>query len=262
LRRDGVQFRENASIAQVYKDDDGSIAMHMYLGDNPETLKGSHVLIAAGRAPNVVHLGLDKAGVAFDVRQGIMTDAALRTNKKHIYALGDVACPRGQAPMQFTHIAGQHATVFIKKALFKIPAKVAQKTVPWVTYTDPELAHVGLREHEAVATYGAHKVRVLRWSFGENDRAQAENTTEGLIKVMVRPNGKILGATIVGPRAGELIQPWILAISENIKIAAMAALIVPYPTLGEVSKRAAGQFFVPKLFSEKTKRIVRFLMRF
>jgi len=143
--------------------------------------------------------------------------------------------------------------------LFKLPAKVDYSAVPWVTYTDPELAHVGMSQADAEAA--GRDVRVLKWSFEENDRAQAEKRTEGLIKVITEKNGRILGASIVGLHAGELIQPWILAISQKMKIGAMASMIAPYPTLAEVNKRIAGSFYTEKLFSEGTKKLVRFLMR-
>jgi len=125
---------------------------------------------------------------------------------------------------------------------------------------DPELAHVGMTE--ADAEQSGKPIRVLRWSFDENDRAQAERRTEGMVKVIAAKNGRILGATIVGLHAGELIQPWVLAISQKLKIGAMAGMIAPYPTLAEVSKRIAGSYYTPSLFSERTRKIVRFLLRF
>ena len=132
--------------------------------------------------------------------------------------------------------------------------------LPWVTYTDPELAHVGLTE--ARARERGESVEVLRWTFEDNDRAQTERRTEGLVKVVATKRGRVLGASIVGPRAGELIPPWVLAIGRKLKVGALAGAIVPYPTLSEVSKRAAGNFYAPKLFSTKTRMLVRFLARF
>jgi len=129
-----------------------------------------------------------------------------------------------------------------------------------VTFTEPELAQVGMSEAEARERHG--EIRLLRWGFHENDRAQAERETEGYAKIVTLPNGRILGATILGPQAGELIALWALAISQKMKIGAIASLILPYPTLGEVSKRAAGSFYTPKLFSERTRKIVRFLLKF
>ena len=152
------------------------------------------------------------------------------------------------------------AGVILKNALFRLPVKADYRAVPWVTYCDPELAQVGLTESAARDQGG--KIEVLTWSFAENDRAQAERRTEGLIKVVATPRGKVLGAGIVAPNAGELILPWGLAISQGIKLGALAQVIAPYPTLGEASKRVAGSHFTAKIFSERTRRLVRFLARF
>ena len=140
-----------------------------------------------------------------------------------------------------------------------MPAKVDHRAVPWVTYTDPEVAQVGLTEAQARERGG--EIRILRWPYAENDRAQTEGETDGLVKAVVTPSGKILGAGIAGPSAGELLQTWALAISKKIKVGAIASMIAPYPTLGEVNKRAAGSFYTPKLFSDRTRKIVRLLMR-
>ena len=175
-------------------------------------------------------------------RNGITVDARLRTTNRRAFAIGDVA-----GGPQFTHIALYHAGIVIRNALFRIPAKVDYRALPWVTYTDPELAQVGLTEAAARAVERAP--RVLRWPFAENDRAQTERETEGLVKVVTRRNGHILGASILGAGAGDLILPWALAISQKLKIGALANLIVPYPTRGEASKRAAGSYYTPTLFS-------------
>jgi pyruvate/2-oxoglutarate dehydrogenase complex dihydrolipoamide dehydrogenase (E3) component len=145
--------------------------------------------------------------------------------------------------------------------LFRLPAKVDYRALPWVTYTEPELAHVGLTEADARERHDGD-ITILRWPYHENDRAQAERQTHGVIKVLTRRNGRILGASILGQQAGELIQPWVLAIAQGLKVGALATMIAPYPTLGEVSKRAASSFYVPKLFSERTKRMVRLLRYF
>jgi pyruvate/2-oxoglutarate dehydrogenase complex dihydrolipoamide dehydrogenase (E3) component len=157
-------------------------------------------------------------------------------------------------------VAGYHAGIVIRNALFRLPAKVDERAIPGVTYTDPELAQVGLTEAEAKAK--GIGFQVLRWPYAENDRAQAERQTDGFIKVLVTPRGKILGAGIVGSRAGEIIQVWGLAIQKKMKIGAIASMIAPYPTFGEVGKRVAGSYYTPSLFSERTRRIVRFLARF
>jgi pyruvate/2-oxoglutarate dehydrogenase complex dihydrolipoamide dehydrogenase (E3) component len=144
--------------------------------------------------------------------------------------------------------------------LFRAPARLDPAIVPWATYTDPELAQVGLSEDEARKQHG-EAIRVLRWKLAENDRAQAERETDGLVKVVTDSRGRVLGAAIVGPHAGDLIQPWCLALSKRLKIAAMASFVPPYPTFGEASKRAAGSYFTEALFGPRTRGLVRFLAR-
>jgi pyruvate/2-oxoglutarate dehydrogenase complex dihydrolipoamide dehydrogenase (E3) component len=216
-------------------------------------LEGSHLLVAAGRRATVEGLGLEAAGIDHTA-VGIRVDEHLRTSNRRVYAVGDVA-----GGPQFTHVAAYHAGVVIRNALFRLPAKVRYDALPWVTYTDPELAHVGLSEKDARAR---GPIRLLRWPYAENDRAQAEHRGRGFIKVVTTPRGRILGADIVGHAAGEMIHVWTLAVSQKLKIGAVAGMIAPYPTLAEIGKRAAGNFFAPKLFSERTRRLVRFLARF
>ena len=248
-----IDIRENARVARVEKTD-GGVRVVAEIDGAEQSFDGDRLLVAAGRRPNVHGLGLEAAGVKFSDK-GIDVDARLRTSNKKIFAIGDVA-----GGYQFTHVAGYHAGVVIKNALFRMPAKADYRCVPWVTYTTPELAQVGLTE--AQAKEQGLDVRILRWPFHENDRAQAEGETDGLVKAVVTPKGKILGCGICGPHAGELIHTWTLAMSQNIKVGAVAQMIAPYPTLGEASKRAAGSFYTPSLFSEKTRKIVRFLSKF
>jgi pyruvate/2-oxoglutarate dehydrogenase complex dihydrolipoamide dehydrogenase (E3) component len=200
-------------------------------------------------------LNLEAAGVRFSPK-GIEVDARLRTSNSKIYAMGDVA-----GGPQFTHVAGYHAGIVIRNALFRLPAKVDYTALPWVTYTEPELANVGLTEAAARALHG-DAIRILRWPFHENDRAQTERETEGLVKVIATPRGQVLGAGIVGAQAGELIYPWGLAISKGLKVKDLGGMIAPYPTRGEAGKRAAGSFYLRKLFGAGTRRLVRFLARF
>jgi pyruvate/2-oxoglutarate dehydrogenase complex dihydrolipoamide dehydrogenase (E3) component len=253
LQADGVELHEHTKVVRV-----GGAERHVTVTTEKDgverQLEGSTLLVAAGRRPTVDGLDLEAAGVAYDAK-GIRTDARLRTSNRRIYAAGDVA-----GGYQFTHVAGYHAGIVIRNALFRLPAKVGYDAVPWVTYTEPELANVGFTEAQAREAHG--EIRILRAPFAENDRAQAERRMDGLIKAITRPNGRILGAAIVGPHAGELIQPWVLAISQKLKIGALAQMVAPYPTLGEIAKRAAGSFYQPKLFSERTKAIVRLLARF
>ncbi|NQU61686.1 MAG: FAD-dependent oxidoreductase [Rhodospirillales bacterium] len=255
LDEDGIDILEGIKIESVAKTATGvSVSLNEAGGDAMRTIEGSHILIATGRVANVDGLGLDKAGIRFSPK-GIEVDQRLRTSNKRIFAIGDAA-----GSLQFTHVAGYHAGVVIKNALFRWPAKVDLGAVPWVTYTSPELAQVGMTETEAKKSHG--DIRILRWPYHENDRAQAEGLTDGMVKAVVTPKGKILGCGIVGASAGELIQTWVLAMSQKMKIGAMAQMIAPYPTLGEVSKRAAGSFYTASLFSNRTRKIVKFLSRF
>lgn len=250
LRVEGVDLRDHVKIARVERAGTGiSIIL-----DGGERIEGSHLLVAAGRAPNIEGLDLDKAGVSH-TKRGIAVDSALRTANRNVWAIGDC-----NGLYAFTHMAGYEASLFIRGALFRAPARLDHSIVPWATYTDPELAQVGLSEGEARKQHG-ETIRVLRWKLAENDRAQAERETDGLVKVITDGRGRVLGATIVGPHAGDLIQPWCLALSRRLKIAAMAGYVPPYPTLGEASKRAAGSYFTETLFGPRTRALVRFLAR-
>lgn len=245
---EGITIAEKVDIERVESTPDG-LAVYLSGGQH---IEGSHLLIAAGRRPNVEGLNLASAGIDFSPR-GINVDARLRTSNRRVFAAGDVA-----GGPQFTHWASYHAGIVIRNALFRLPAKVDMRALPWVTYSDPELAQVGLTESEAHARHG-DAIRVLHSRFADNDRARAERRTEGFAKAITDRRGRILGATIVGAHAGELIQPWGLAISSGLKIGKMAGMITPYPTLGEINKRAAGSFFTPKLFSARTRWLVRML---
>ncbi len=253
LRADGVNLYEGALATAVRRNDAG-LTLEIERNGARETLSGSTLLVAVGRRPTVEDLDLEAAGIAYD-RRGIQVDGRLRTTNPKAYAAGDVA-----GGYQFTHIAGYHAGVVLKNALFRLPAKADSRAVPWVTYTEPELAHVGMSETAARDRHA--QIRVLRWPFAENDRARCEHQDDGFVKVMTTARGRILGASMVGAHAGELIQPWVLALSKGLNIGAVAQMIAPYPTLGEVNKRAAGSFYTPGLFSARTRALVRFLAKF
>ncbi|MDP6390916.1 MAG: FAD-dependent oxidoreductase [Alphaproteobacteria bacterium] len=254
LIAEGIEIHEGATAQGIIADGDG-IAVEVEREGEVERIVGSHLLVAAGRRANVDGLGLEAARIRYSP-SGIEVDRRLRTSNKRVFAIGDVA-----GSLQLTHMAGYHAGIVIRNALFKLPAKVSLEAIPWVTYTDPELAHVGMTEDQARDAHGGD-MTVLRWPFAENDRAQAKRQTDGMIKVVVDKKGRILGATIAGSHAGELILPWVLAIENGLKIGAMAGAVAPYPTLSEVSKRLAGSYFTPKLFSERTRKLVRFLLKF
>jgi pyruvate/2-oxoglutarate dehydrogenase complex dihydrolipoamide dehydrogenase (E3) component len=250
LRGEGIEIVEGAKVSAV-SGTEGAVMVETEAGGTHE---GSHLLIAVGRQVNVDTLDLDKAGIAHD-RKGVTVDKGLRTTNRRVYAVGDAA---GGA--QFTHVAGYHAGVIIRPMLFGLPAKARTDHIPHATYTSPELAQVGLTEAEARAQHG-NKLFVARAGFDHNDRAIATGQATGFAKVMV-VKGRPVGATIVGPQAGELIQTWALAIANGMKMSAVAGMIAPYPTLGEINKRAASAYFSPKLFdSVLVKRVVRFVQR-
>ncbi len=253
LTDDGIDLREGVKVVGTSAEA-GGVAVTIEADGTQNKIAGSHLLIAAGRRPHLGGLGLDAAGIAYD-QKGIKVDARLRTTNKKVFAIGDVA-----GGLQFTHMAGYHAGIVIKNALFRLPAKQDTSAIPWVTYTAPELANVGLTEAKAREQLG-DKVRVVSWPFAENDRAIAERQTKGLVKIVTNERGRVLGAGIVGAHAGELIQIWQLAVQKKMKIGTIANTVAPYPTLSEASKRAAGQYFTPSLFSDRTRAVVRFLSK-
>lgn len=209
--------------------------------------------MALGRKPNLEGLDLDAAGVAYGKR-GIDTDSRLRTSQKHIFACGDVC-----GPYPFTHMAGYQAGVIISNAVFRWPKQADYSVVPWVTYTDPEVARVGLNETQAKGR--GIDYELLRFDFKDVDRALAEVEPNGHVKMLVRKN-RILGATILGPQAGELLHEVILAMQAGIKLNRISAAIHVYPTLAQIIRRAVNTHYADKLFSSRTRRLVAVINRF
>ena len=251
LKDEGVEIAEDGEAAEI-SGDVGAIEVKAKDG---RVFRGSHLLVAVGRKTNTDKLDLDKAGIE-PSKNGIKVDASLRTTNRKVYAIGDVA-----GGMQFTHVAGYHAGVVIRSLMFAIPSKAKTAHIPWATYTDPELSQVGLTEAQAKDEHG-DKVEVVRFHYNHNDRAIAERKTKGFIKVMV-VKGRPVGVSIVGYQAGELINLWALALANNMKMSQIAGMVAPYPTIGEVNKRAAGAYFSPRLFeSDLVKTVVRLVQRF
>jgi pyruvate/2-oxoglutarate dehydrogenase complex dihydrolipoamide dehydrogenase (E3) component len=251
LRDEGVVIEEDALAAEI-RGKAGAIEVEAKDG---RIFKGSHLLMAVGRKANTEKLDLEKAGIE-PVRGGIKVDDSLRTTNKKVYAIGDVA-----GGLQFTHVAGYHAGVIIRSMLFGLPSKAKTSHIPWATYTDPELSQVGLSESQARETHGAG-LEVVRFHYSHNDRAIAERKTKGFVKVMV-VKGRPVGASIVGYQAGELINLWALALANKMKMSQIAGMVAPYPTIGEINKRAAGAYFSPRLFeSDMVKRVVGFVQRY
>ena len=251
LTDEGITFIERIGVKEV-AGDKGEILVTLADG---QMLKVSHLLVAVGRRPSTDGLDLAAAGISA-TPAGITTDKRLRTSARNIFAIGDVT---GRA--QFTHMAGYHAGIVIRNMLFKLPARLNDSIIPWVTYSDPELAQVGLTEAAAADMWGGSNIQVKGVPLANIDRAIAERRREGMVKIVTHKNGRILGASILAPDAGEMILAWVLAISSKQKIGKMASLIAPYPTFGDASKQAAGRFFTDKLFSPRTRRIVKFLLR-
>ncbi|WP_027833923.1 dihydrolipoyl dehydrogenase family protein [Maritalea myrionectae] len=240
IRREGVVIRQGVKVTQVgQKAKNIAVTIELKNGDTEEIV-GSHLLLAAGRKPNVEALDLEKAKVNYDGR-GIQVNKSLKTSNKRIYAIGDVA-----GGLQFTHVAGYHGGLVVRNALYRLPIKNDPTIIPWATYTDPEIANVGLTEADAREKYG-DKFKVLRWSFAENDRARAEHVEEGLLKVITTPSGKILGAGAVGNNAGELINIYALAVANKMKVGAFTKMVAPYPTQFEIAKRIAVEFYKDKV---------------
>jgi len=253
LQTEAVVIHQQTQINRAEANGSG-IALTIEEEGRESRIEGSHLLVAAGRKPRTADLDLDRAGVRYG-RDGIEVDRRLRTSARGVYAIGDViAGPR------FTHAASYQAGIVIRNALFRLPARADYSAFPWVTYTDPELAQIGLTEAEARSQHGEDAV-VSRFNFADNDRAQAERETLGTAKILSRRNGRILGASILGAHAGELAHLWVLAMQQGLRLKDVAGLIAPYPTFGEISKMAASEFYKPKLFGRWTRAAVHLLSR-
>lgn len=255
LRAEGVDIREGWKAVQV-SGSAGAILLEMEgPGGARQTVSGTHLLVALGRKVNVEGLDLEAAGVAFD-KNGVTNDPYLRTTNPNVWVVGDIS-----GREKFTHTAGFHATVFVTNALFKVRLRADSSPMPHATYTDPEVAQVGLTEEAAKAQFG-DKVTVTRWAFHENDRAQAERHAEGFAKLVVGPKASILGATVAGEGAGDIIQILTLAMANKLTVRAFTKYIAPYPTRGEMAKRVASAYYSPTLFSARTRWLVGMLQRF
>lgn len=251
-RAEGLVVREGAKVESV-SGWPGSIKVSVTTPEGPETVEGTHLLIATGRTPNVQGLNLEAAGIKYDDR-GITVNGGLVTSNSKVFAIGDVT-----GGLQFTHVANYHAGIVFRRALFRLPAKVRPELIPRVTFTDPEIAQIGLTEDEARKKHNA--INVFRWPYHENDRAHTERATEGFVKVVTDKKGRILGAGIVGLNAGELIQIWSLAVSQSLKITAMTQWVAPYPTLGEISKRAAMGTYALSAGNPLVRKVVTLLRK-
>ena len=254
LDADGVVIREGVKIARVEKADN-SVAVVLETDGGEEKIEGSSLLVATGRRANVDGLGLEAARVAYSPK-GIEVDARLRTSNKKIFAIGDVA-----GGLQFTHVAGHQAGLVIRSILFRLPVAMDNDIVPWVTYTSPELGHVGMSEARAREIYG-DRVRVLSADYADNDRARAEALTTGRLKLIAGPRGRLLGASIVGAQAGEIVNVLSLAVSKSMTMKDLAGFIAPYPTLGELVRRAAISYYADAPKNVWVRRVIALLRKF
>ncbi len=208
------------------------------------------LLVAIGRSANVEGMGLDRIGVDFN-RQGVKVDNRMRTRQKHIFAAGDAS-----GGYQFTHAAGYEGGIVVSNAIFRLPRKANYTFLPWCTYTDPELASIGM--NETAAQQAGIEYTVWSEAFKNNDRSLAEGEKSGKIKMLLNSSEKPIGVQILGPHAGELINEWVAVFNGNVKLSTLASAVHPYPTIGEINKRVAGNFFSPKIFSEKIKKGLKF----
>jgi pyruvate/2-oxoglutarate dehydrogenase complex dihydrolipoamide dehydrogenase (E3) component len=254
IRAEGIVILEETPVLSVEPRGKTGIRINIGTTSGPQQIDGTHILVAAGRAANVGGMDLEKAGIGYD-RKGIKVSAKLRTSNRRVYAIGDVA-----GGLQFTHVAGYHAGVVLRSLLFRLPAKQSTHHIPWATYTDPEIAHVGMTEADARKLN--LPLHILRWPYSENDRASAERKTEGLIKIVTDKKGRILGTSIVGAGAGEMISIYALAISKKMKASDLASFVAPYPTMSEIGKRAATSYYAPLARKPLIRRVISLLRRF
>lgn len=254
LRAEGIALVEGAKVTGVEKAEGGVRVTYEKDGESV-SVAGSDILVATGRAANVGDLGLDKAGIRHD-RTGVKVGANLRSSNRRVYAIGDAV----SGGLQFTHVAGYQAGLVVQQILFRLPARENRHIIPRVTFTKPELAHVGMSEEEARKARGG--VGVLRWPYAENDRAQAERETQGEIKLVIDRRARILGATIVGAGAGEMINFWALAISRKLSLSDVRGFVPAYPTMNEIGKRAAISYYSPMMRKPAVRRLIAFLRRF
>jgi len=253
MKDEGVTFFLEASIEEVLETGGRKHIKILDSSGESKTLNSEEVLVAMGRAPNVQNLGLEDIGVAYN-RYGITVDNRMRTNHKHIYAAGDVS-----GGFQFTHAAGYEGGIVVSNAIFRLPRKADYTYLPWCTYTDPELASIGMNEKTAQSK--GLDYTVWMEEFKDNDRSLAEDETTGKVKMILDAKEKPLGVQILGPRAGDLLSEWVAVLNGKVKLSTLAAAVHPYPTIGEINKRVAGNFFSPKIFSEKVRKGLKFFFQ-
>jgi pyruvate/2-oxoglutarate dehydrogenase complex dihydrolipoamide dehydrogenase (E3) component len=254
LAAEGVSFQLNTAILKVSKNGAEKTVLLKGPDGTVFQITAESILVAMGRSPNVAGLGLDQIGIEYD-RFGIKVDQRLRTSRKHIFAAGDV-----NGGYQFTHAAGYEGGIVVSNAVFHLPRKTDYTWLPWCTYTEPELASIGMNEKKARAK--GIEPRIWTEPFIANDRSLAENETKGCIKLLLDQKDKLIGVQIFGPRAGDLISEWVAALNSGAKLSTIAGAVHPYPTLGEINKKVAGDLFSPKIFSDPIRKTLKFFFNF
>lgn len=250
LKSEGVIFYLNTSTVSV-KDLGQEKEVIIKTGEGQTTpLRAETLFVALGREANLQGLNLEALGIEYD-QKGLKLDPRLRTSQKHIYGAGDVT-----GTYQFTHAAGYEGTIVISNAIFHLPRKPDYTFLPWCTFTDPELASIGMNEKRAKTAGIEYAVWVEE--FKDNDRSLAEGERVGKIKMILDKKEKPIGVQILGPRAGELLGEWVATLNGKVKLSTLASAVHPYPTLGEINKKVAGTFFSSKIFSERIKKGLRF----
>jgi len=248
LRAEGMEFHLGSAVQSVRNlGDEREVTFKK--GDQTQSVRAKTILVATGRKPNLDGLGLEDIGVS-TTKKGLVLDEKLRTTRRHIYGAGDVT-----GTYQFTHAAGYEGGIVLSNAIFHFPKKVSYTYLPWVTYTDPELASIGMNEKFARAK--GIKYSVWTEEFGDNDRSLAEGELTGKIKMLLDEKEKPIGVQILGPQAGDLLGEWVAVMNGNVRLSTLASAVHPYPTLGEINKRVAGDFLSTKIFSETVKKTLK-----
>ncbi len=254
LESEGVRFYLNSRIISTKNIGSERVLVIKNADNKTVSLKAEQILIALGRKPNLDGLGLENISLKFD-NKGIKVDSRLRSNHKHIYAAGDVT-----GAYQFTHAAGYEGGVVLSNAILHLPKKSNYTFLPWATFSDPELASIGMNEKRA--RHANIKYSVWTEEFRSNDRSLAEGTEVGKVKMILNEKEKPIGIQILGPHAGELISEWVAVLNGGVKLSSLASAVHPYPTLGEINKRVVGNFFTGKVFSDKVKKALKFFFHF
>lgn len=253
MEKEGIRIFTGTKAVKVEREAE-TIKVTVDRKGKKSTLEAKALLVATGRKPTIEGLALAKAGVNHSPN-GISVDKHLRTNRKNIYACGDVT-----GGYQFTHVASYQAGIIISSAILHLPIGVDYKNITWCTFLDPEVASAGLNETEAKKR--SIKYTVHKAEFNENDRARAEAETKGFIKILTDAKDTVIGVQIIGPHAGELIHEWVAVLNGKIGLSRIAQAIHVYPTLSEINKKISGDYFAPRLFSKKTRRILKFLFKY